>query len=239
MKPFLYRVLVLSALAALTACSPEQGDSSGTGEAGAQPSITGTPAASEFNDQLPATDQLLIGTLMLENSDLVVTPEQAAELLPLWQLMKTLMESDTTVQAEIDAVLKQINAELTSEQLAWIQAQDFSGQSMSQVMQQLGISPSGSSDSTGSRASGNFGQGAGRPDFVPGEGGPGGGGFAGGPGGGDFAGGEALTPEMQATRQAMIEANGGTLQRRSNTMLIEPLITWLEARAAATPTPQG
>jgi len=238
MKPF-YRLMVLGVLAALTACSAGSSESSGTTATGVQASITGTPAATEFNFQLPATDQLLIGTLMLENSDQAVTPEQAARLLPLWQLMKTLMESDTSVQAEIDAVLKQINVEMTGDQLTWIANQDFSSQNTFQMMQQLGLSPSDSSGTSTNRFSGNAGQGGGRPDFVPGEGGPGGGGFAGGPGGGEFAGGEGLTPEMQATRQAMIEANGGTFQRRANTMLIEPLITWLEERAAATATPQG
>jgi len=233
MKSF-YRLMALAILVTLTACSSGQSSSSGTSPTGAQASVTGTPAASDFNFQLPATDQLLIGTLMLENSDLAVSPEQAASLLPLWQLMKTLLDSDTTVQAEIDAVLKRINAEMTADQLAWVAGQDFSGQSMSQVMQQLGISPSNSSDSTGESFSGNYGQGGGRLDFVPGEGrGPGGGDFAGDPGGGVFPGGEGLTPEMQATRQAMSEANGGNFQRRANTMLIEPLITWLEARAAA------
>jgi hypothetical protein len=235
MKPF-YRLMVLAVLAALTACSAGSSESSGTSATGVQASMTGTPAATEFNFQLPATDQLLIGTLMLENSDQAVTPEQAAKLLPLWQLMKTLMESDTSVQAEIDAVLKQINAEMAGDQLTWIANQDFSNQNMFEIMQQLGISLSDSSGASTDRFSGNAGQGGGRPDFAPGEGGPGGG-FAGGPGGGEFAGGEGLTPEMRATRQAMIEANGGTFQRRVNTMLIEPLITWLEARAAATATP--
>ena len=37
--------------------------------------------------ELPATTQLIIGTLKLEDTDQTVSTEQAAELLPFWQTM--------------------------------------------------------------------------------------------------------------------------------------------------------
>jgi hypothetical protein len=232
-----YRLLAIIILGAMAACS-SGAQSAAEDTTANQAQISGTPGASARAFQPTPTDQLIIGTLLLEDTDQAITAEQASSLLPLWQLMQNLMTSDNTVQAEIDAVLKQINAAMTTEQLAWIQSQDLSNQNIFQIFQELGIAPSFSGDSTSGGQANGQGAGGGRPDFFPGGGDgpaifPGG---EGGPGGGQFAGGEGFTPEMQATRQAMIEANGGAFQRRSGSTMTGPLITWLEARAAEMPS---
>ena len=41
-----------------------------------------------YPDSLTVRNLLLVGTLKLEDTDLEVTPEQAAALVPLWQAMK-------------------------------------------------------------------------------------------------------------------------------------------------------
>ena len=51
---------------------------------------------------------LALGTLVLEDSDDAVAPEQAVVLLPLWEVLQS---GGLKNQAENDAVLKQIEGE--------------------------------------------------------------------------------------------------------------------------------
>ena len=159
--------------------------------------------------------QLLFGTLMFEGTENTVTPEQAAELLPLWKLYRSLLESDITATAEIEAVAKQLHQTMTSEQLATMENQELNREQINEIMAELGIDMFGS---VGGRS-----EGLDSPDrFQPGQGG--------GPGGGAGRGdGTGIDPEMMATRQAAMEENGG-LQRGFNLPLIEALIKLLESR---------
>ena len=52
---------------------------------------------------------LILGTLKLEDTDQAITADQASELLVLWKAMRVLSSSDTTSQAELDALFQQIN----------------------------------------------------------------------------------------------------------------------------------
>jgi len=227
MKRYL-QILSLAGLAALAACSSGQTVETPTT---AETQVVEADTSQQPTFEVPASDQLLIGTLMLEDSELAVTHEQATQLLPLWQLMKSLAESDTTVQAEINAVLKQINQQMTAEQLAQIQTMDFSGQSMFQVLQDLGVSSNLPEGFDPANVPDDFQPGSMRPD-VPGLGPGAGQGSGAGPGAG--LGGEGITPEMMATRQANMQANGGGVQRRSNVALMNALIERLQLRAAGT-----
>jgi hypothetical protein len=65
---------------------------------------------------LDVSTQLALGTILLEETENAVTPEQAATLFPLWQ---SLQESAMT-QAEVNAVLEQIEETMGQEQLASI-----------------------------------------------------------------------------------------------------------------------
>jgi hypothetical protein len=81
--------------------------------------------------------QLALGTLQLEETENSVTPEQATALLPLWQAL----QGGVTAQAEVDAVLKQIEGVMTSEQLAAIAAKQLTQDDL----RGLGIPPGGGS----------------------------------------------------------------------------------------------
>ncbi|MBL8107970.1 MAG: hypothetical protein JNJ72_20545, partial [Anaerolineales bacterium] len=69
-------------------------------------SQTNTPGAQTMpgSGELPEITKLVIGTLNLKGTGNAVTPEQAKELLPLWQVYLSLLKSDTAAQEEIDAL---------------------------------------------------------------------------------------------------------------------------------------
>src|SRR5512143_1412777 len=71
---------------------------------------------------LPAASRLILGTFKLEGTDHAVTAGQAAQLLPLWQVYRELSSSDTAAQAEVEALVEQIQETMTSSQLKAIYA---------------------------------------------------------------------------------------------------------------------
>ena len=193
----------------------------------------------EFENALPISSQLGFGTLLLEDTEYGVGPAQAAELLPLWKAARSLSESETVAEAEMDAVFNQIEDAMTSEQIAAIVDLQLTGEEIAQLMEELGIS-FGSGEGRGfdnmtpeqqatAQAARESGEG------FPGGGNPGGGGgFLGGnPGGGGFQqeGGEQLTPEQQATIEAR-RAERGNIGARFALIFADPLIELLEGRAA-------
>lgn len=197
---------------------------------------TGDPVQSEVNAEANVQEtntepqglqnaaevtQLLFGTLMLEGTDHAVTSEQATTLLPLWKLYRSLLESDITATAEIEAVAKQITQKMTTKQLSLMEGQAFDREQMNAIMQDLGIDVfSGAGRGEGNEPPDGFTP----PDgFQPGQGRGQGGGPGGGPGG------AGIDPEVLATRQAEMEASGG-FQRGFNMPLVEALIELLEER---------
>ena len=163
--------------------------------------------------------QLSMGTLKLEETPQAVTAEQAQELLPLWQMLRTLQQSDTAAQVEIEAVLNQIHAAMTPEQLAAIEEMGLTLASMRTMAQELGLGIGGGEGSSSSQGGGFR-----PPDgMIPGGGpGPGGGMF---PGGGMPGGGTDLSPEERATAVAERMSSGFGVD------LMDRLIELLEARA--------
>jgi len=156
---------------------------------------------------LPLSIQLSVGTLMLEETPQAVTAEQAQELLPLWQMLRTLQQSDTAAQVEIEAVLNQIQKVMTPEQLAAIEGMDLTLASMRTMAQELGLGIGGGEGSSGGQE-GRF-----RPPdgMIPGGGMPGGG--------------TDLSSEEQATAIAERMSSG------FGTALMDRLIELLESRA--------
>jgi hypothetical protein len=143
-------------------------------------SETYTSAAlnTSYEGALPASSQLAVGTFMLEGTENAVTAEQAAALLSLWQAIES---GSLQGDAELNAVLKQIESAMTAEQLAAIAAMQLTGEAMREWMQEQDMS------------------------FFPagGQGGPGG-----GPGGlGNMT--EEERASMRATRQAGGEGGFG------------------------------
>ncbi len=132
-----------------------------------------------YADALPVSTQLALGSLQLEDTDLVIDEAQAADLVPLWQAFQTLSQSDKTADAEVTAVLAQIQETMTGEQIEVIATMALTAEDATAWMQEAG---------------GGFGRGAMMGDYAAdgsgsggaahGGGGPPGGGFGGFSGGG-------------------------------------------------------
>ena len=189
----------------------------------------------DFQDALPISAQLGFGTLLLEESEYAVDPEQAAELLPLWKAARSLSDSETVAEAEMEAVFNQIEDTMTSEQIAFISDQRLTGDEMAQLMEDLGLE-----FGFGGPGFGNLTpeqQATAQAARESGEGLPGGGLFGGNPGGGQGRGGGQefgpgnISPEMQATLEARRAERGG-LGARFVLVFVDPLIELLEERAA-------
>ncbi|MGB6423447.1 MAG: hypothetical protein WBF05_16565, partial [Anaerolineales bacterium] len=159
---------------------------------------------SDYENALSVPMQLVMGTFMLEDTELTVDSAQAAQLLPLWKAARSLGSSDTAAAEEVGAVYNQIQETMTPEPIAAIAAMQIGREDMFGVVQELGLSfgggggdftPEMQATAQAARASGQ--------GFPGGFGGrPGGGG---GPGGG--AGGAGLSPEG---RETAIAERGGT-----------------------------
>ncbi len=153
-----------------------------------------------YTDALPASTQLVFGSLQLKETDQAIDETLAAEILPLWQAYRALSNADTTAQAELDAVINQIQDTMQPEQIQAIAALQLTSEGAQALLQEQGVrfGRGFGGDNTGDAAGGGgFPGGGGR---LPG-GGPRGGGLPGqGPGG-------QVDPEARAT--AIAERFGG------------------------------
>ena len=179
----------------------------------------------DYPDTLPIQTQLTVGTLKLEETSLAVDSEQAAELLTLWQAIRSLSSSDITAEGEIEAIVNQILETMSSEQVNAIAAMELTQEGIFELTQEFGIARGGDltteGDPRGSAPDGAF----------PGSGGGPGGGLGGGPGGGGFGEFEGeLDPEQIATLQAE-RAEKQSSGDRFSMFLINPLIQMLEERS--------
>ena len=177
----------------------------------------GTLNEAYAEDALPIDTQLIVGTIMLKETDLAVNAEMAEELLSLWKMYKSLIESDTTAQAEITALLDQIQDTMTAEQIEAIAAMELTKEDMATLNQEMGWGAQTAPEGTEKDGSGGFGGGqGGLPRGVP--------------GGGGGAGQEGMTPEQIATAQATRQEMGGRTSSMFNVRLAEGLISILEAK---------
>jgi hypothetical protein len=133
---------------------------------------SGTSLDTSYANALPVRNQLLLGTLRLDESAHPLSAAQAATLLPLWQGIRGTMNSGAAAQAETDALLKQIEAGLSAEQRATIR-----GWKLTQADLQAWASSQGITTASGNAPGSGAGSGA------PGSG-------------------QALSAEARATRQA-------------------------------------
>ncbi|MEJ5311333.1 MAG: hypothetical protein WHX52_16340 [Anaerolineae bacterium] len=124
-------VVLLISLLLLSGCQKAQTADSSTVIPTVESSRDGVP-----NPELDNVSRLTLGTFKLEGSDNAVTPEQAARLLPLWKLIQGgTLKSD----AETNAVVKQIEGQMTEAQLAAINALGLTMEDMRAWMQEQGI----------------------------------------------------------------------------------------------------
>jgi hypothetical protein len=123
-------LLAALAVAFLAGCSQQADTPAESNSPTVQQSAPGQPGG------LDPTNQLVLGTLKLEGTADAVTPGQAADLLPLWQMIAGgSLEGDVETQA----VLKQIEAKMSDGQQAAIEAMALTGQDMTDWAKAQGI----------------------------------------------------------------------------------------------------
>jgi hypothetical protein len=71
----------------------------------------------DYEGALAVRNQLALGTLELNQSETPIAAEQAQTLLPLWQALRSTQQAGGTAQAEVNALLTQIEAAMSPEQL--------------------------------------------------------------------------------------------------------------------------
>ena len=76
----------------------------------------------DYEGALAVRNQLALGTLELNQGDLAISAEQAQTLLPLWQALRSTQQAGGTAQAEVSALLTQIESAMKPEQLQAIAA---------------------------------------------------------------------------------------------------------------------
>lgn len=212
MKKYFFLILILAlALTGLTAC--------GTATAAATNASTQPAAASET-----IQSRLAVGTLLLKDTDLAVTKDEAAELLFLWKAVKTLSSANNAADEEVQALYDQIQETMTPAQVEAIQALQLDAEKLGSLRTELGLgmNAEAKSDSTSSSSSSR------RASNSGGGMGPGG---MGGPPMGDpgmMAGG-GIPPEMQT--QSAGQTNTTAARGGAGQMFIEPLITYLTSVA--------
>jgi hypothetical protein len=210
----------------------------------ANPSSAGTANPDRLNTNydkaLPVETQLVLGTLKLEGTPQAVDPAMAAELLPLYTLLQQMTASGTAAQAEIDAVLEQIQATMTTDQIHAIAAMKLTQTEMADY-----FGGAGRFSASGTRTPGasNGANGPSGGFVIEGNGPPagfeGGGpsfGSEGGPGT-SRNGGSGLNQNQIATLRAQRTGTPGYQGTGTPSFLINQLIQLLEKKAQSlTPT---
>ncbi|MGB7538858.1 MAG: hypothetical protein WBM17_09980 [Anaerolineales bacterium] len=230
--------LAIAALAmSLAACGAANPSSGGT----ANPDRLNT----NYDKALPVETQLVLGTLKLEGTPQAVDPAMAAELLPLYTLLQQLTASGSAAQAEIDAVLEQIQATMTADQIHAIAEMKLTQTAMADFFGSNGRFSASGTRTPGASSGDNFpgggAEGGGPPAGLEG-GAPPAGFEGGGPGGGGSGtsgnGGSGLNQNQIATLRAQRTGTPGFQGSGTPSFLINQLIQLLEKKAQSlTPTP--
>jgi hypothetical protein len=164
-------LLVVSlALAACGSSSTTDQSTSGTTTGASSGTATGTDTAATQPGMSTALE-LIVGTFKLEGTENAVTADEAKTLIPLWQAYASLSQSDTTAQAELDALIQQIKDTMGTKQTDAIAALKLTQQDAFAFMQENGITMGGGN---AANASGTPMPGQDMSGFTPGQGGGGG-----------------------------------------------------------------
>lgn len=136
----LWQIVSVLALVAvvLAGCGAEEATPATTDEDNAVV-YTSEALDTSYDGALDVRNQLMLGTIQLEGTDNAVTPEQATALLPLWQAL----QGGVTVQAEVQAVLKQIEGTMIQEQLEAITVMQLTQEDLRAWMQEQGLGRDG------------------------------------------------------------------------------------------------
>lgn len=153
MKKFSFLMVTILLVSLLSACTgsttPAPANSNPAADApaaGAPVAAQGTPnpAAEQSGElvqerDLPDSFKLALGTMKLEETSFPVSQQQAQALLPYWKALSTLTQSDSTAIQEVEAVLKQIQNQMTAEQLAAIDGMEMSMADLTTLAEKLGL----------------------------------------------------------------------------------------------------
>jgi hypothetical protein len=93
----------------------------------------------DYEDALTIKNQLLLGTLRLEETDQAITGTQAQALLPLWQGYAALTASGTAATEEIESVQNQILESMTEEQVAAIVEMRLTNEALQAFYVEVGL----------------------------------------------------------------------------------------------------
>jgi hypothetical protein len=181
----------------------------------------GAAAIVSANSGLSAATRLAVGTLKLEGTDNAVNADEAGELLTLWEAYQSLSSSDTTSQVELEALVKQIEGTMTSEQVSAIDDMELTDQSVSEAVQTLAGSidisiPASTPDTSAMSQAAPQG---GSPGGMPGG------------AGGDGVMNEINSGMSDQSTPAVTEATSNTANTQVNQMLLNALIQLLKTRS--------
>jgi|GEM_PF-1893911 len=165
------------------------------------------------DDAVSIPTQLVVGSLLLEETELALDAEMAEKLLPYWKMYKVLAESDTKAPEEMDAVIDQIQEIMTADQVNYIAEMQITQETMLTLVSDLGINEKIILEGMKGGGTGDD-----RPEgFVPGSGG----------GAGKDV---NINPELMATKQAARENAGDGMMSRMIIPLVDELISLLEGK---------
>jgi hypothetical protein len=193
MKSWYIGFVLVLVVGVLVGCGGSEQTASDSADEGGSETFTSAALDTSYDSALNASSQLVLGTLKLEGTANAVTPEQAKTLLPLWQAL----QGGVTAQAEIDALLKQIEGTMTQEQLAAIAAMQLTQEDLQVWMQEQGPGMGGGFPGAGGDLSEEEQESL-RATMEAGGGMP--------EGGGPFG---DLSEEERANLRATMEAGGG------------------------------
>ena len=234
-------IIALIGLLVLSACGRSDEPAAGSGTQASTGNEEQAPTSSDsqsaaavkarlsadFANALSPQGQLALGTLQLEESDLALDETAATELLPLWQALQSLSNSQTTAAVEIDAVVNQIQDSMTAEQIAAIAGMKLTEDILTTMFEEGELGRAGRGEGSEGGISGGFGGGG---DFPGGRPGGGQGGGAGGGPGGDLG---TLSEDDIATRRAEFAEGGfGDIQDR---LLLGSVVRLLQEKSGQAP----
>ncbi len=185
-----------------------------------------TATSTSTSASLSPVTRLAVGTLKLEGTDQAITSAQAAQLITLWQAYQSLSASDTTAQAELNALVVQIKGVMTAQQIAAIDKMEITASTVQKVMQANMPSITSSSSSSSSTTSSQ----------VAAGGGPGAPMDAGSVPGGDSGismSDPTLGGAAQSTPQAVSQSQSSNSATQANPMVLKALINLLQSKSQA------
>lgn len=127
---------IILVIAALVGCQKAEATPAASADTDTSVDVSAADPSAGGQGGLDDVNWLALGTINLEGTEDAVTASQAAELLPLWQIIQG---GSLKSAAETEAVTKQIEGKMTASQLAAIEAMGLTFEDVQAWMQGQGI----------------------------------------------------------------------------------------------------